>query len=201
MSLFQVLGYLSPLLVGFGVAAALAVTASQTARRRSVAAGSVLLGILSLLLLASLSDSPGRWVPLSLHLISLAILVAGIYLVAESARLPRELCQILAGIVLAGLLSTLFWAGPLIRASADRGASGEAIYRRITLSMQVNPFFVIGYSIFDVDLIHSSSYFYRLGMADFQHGTPSWGATSGGFAVVGLMLGSLAVGLRRVLKP
>jgi hypothetical protein len=201
MPLFQVLGYLSPLLVGFGIAAALALTASQPLRRRCAAAGGVVLAVLGLLLVASFSDSPKYWLPLSVLLVSLALLVAGIYLMAESAGVPRELCQILSGLALCVLMSTLFWAGPLIRAAADRGATGEAIYRRITVSLDVNPFLVIGYSIFDVDLIHSSAFFYRLGMADFQHGTPSWGATSAGFAVAGLIFASVAVGLRRVLRP
>jgi hypothetical protein len=201
MPLFQVLGYLSPLLVGFGIAAALSLTAGRAPRRRVQAAGSALLGVLVLLLAASFSDSPKYWLPLAVLLVSLALLIAGIYLLTESARMPREICQILAGLALCFLMSTLFWAGPLIRAAADRGATGEAIYRRITVSLDVNPFFVIGYSIFGVDLIHSSSLFYRLGMADFQHGTPSWSHSSAGFAVVGLIFASLAVGLRRVQKP
>ncbi|HVR83230.1 MAG TPA: hypothetical protein VMU54_02895 [Planctomycetota bacterium] len=201
MPLFQVLGYLSPLLVGFATAAALSLTAGQAPRRRAQAAAGVVLGVLVLLLAASFSDSPRHWLPLSVLLVSLALLITGIYLLAEAARMPREICQILAGLALCFLMSTLFWAGPLIRAAADRGATGEAIYRRITVSMDVNPFFVIGYSIFEVDLIHSSSFFYRLGMADFQHGTPSWGVSSAGFAVVGLILASVAAGLRRVQKP
>lgn len=201
MPLFQVLGYLSPLLVGFGVPAALSLTAGRPPKRRIIAAGSVVGGVLVLLLLASFSDLPKTWLPLSILLASLGLLVAGVYLLAESVRLSHELCQILAGLALCVLMSTLFWAGPLIRAAADRGATGEAIYRRITVSLDVNPFFVIGYSIFNVDLIHSSAFFYRLGMADFQHGTPSWGMSSGGFAVIGLLLASLAVGLRRLLKP
>ncbi|HEV3029505.1 MAG TPA: hypothetical protein VG457_18140 [Planctomycetota bacterium] len=201
MPLFQVLGYLSPLLVGFAVAAAMSLTAGQAPYRRARAATGVVLGVLVLLLVASLGDSPKHWLPLSVVLVSLALLIVGIYLLAESARMPREICQVLAGLALCFLMSTLFWAGPLIRAAADRGATGEAIYRRITLSLDVNPFFVIGYSIFEVDLIHSSSFFYRLGMADFQHGTPSWGASSAGFAALGLIFASVAVGLRRVLKP
>jgi len=201
MALFQVLGYLSPLLVGFGVPAALALTTGQPPKRRATAAGAVLLGVLLLLLLASFSDSPKAWLPLSFLLASLSLLLAGFYLLVESVRMPRELCQILSGLARCILMSTLFWAGPLIRAAADRGASGEAIYRRITVSLDVNPLFIIGYSIFDTDMIHASTWFYQVGMADFQHGTPSWGISAGGFAVVGLILASLSVGLRRVLRP
>lgn len=200
MSLYRTLAYLAPLIVGFGVAAALALTPDRAPKRRAVAAGSVLGGALFLLLIACLTDSPQTFVPLALLLASVAVFVAGQYLLLESARLPRELCQLLPGLVLCFLMSTLFWAAPLIRAAADRGATGEAIYRRITLSMDVNPFFVTGYSIFNADLLHDSPFFYRLGMADFQHGTPSWGASAAGFAILGLVLACLSVGLRRIRK-
>jgi hypothetical protein len=201
MPLFEVLAYLSPLVLGFGVPAALALSRGAPPKRRLAAAGAVVLAVLGILLLASFSDSPKFWPPLAAVLVSVALLVAGIYLLAESIRIPRELCQILAGLALSFLMSTLFWAGPLVRAAADRGATGDAIYRRISLCLNVNPFFVIGYSIFDVDLIHGSALFYHMGMADFQHGTPSWGASSAGFAVAGLVFGALGAGLRRVLKP
>lgn len=200
MSVFQFLAYLSPLILGFGVPAALSLTAGQPPKRRAAAAGAVAGGVLAVLLLASFADSPRLWFPLAVLLLSLGLFVAGLYLLLESARAPRELSQIVCGLVLCALLSTLFWAGPVIRAVADRGASGEAIYRRITLSLDANPLFVMAYSIFDVDLLHKI-YFYRMGMADFQHGTPSWGVSSSGFAVAGLVLAAVAVGLRRSFKP
>ncbi|HLY12094.1 MAG TPA: hypothetical protein VKW04_22520, partial [Planctomycetota bacterium] len=111
MPLFQVLAYLSPLLVGFAVPAALSLTWGSPPTRRVAAAGGAVLGLLALLLAASFTDSPRHWLPLSAVLASLGLLVAGIYLLAESARLPRELCQVLAGLALCFLMSTLFWAG------------------------------------------------------------------------------------------
>jgi len=200
MSLFQLLAYFSPLLLGFGIPAALALTAGQPPKRRAIAAGSVAGGVLVLLLLASFTDSPKLWFPLTVLLISVGLFIAGLYLLLESARAPRELSQIVCGLVLCALMSTLFWTGPLIRAVADRGASGESIYRRISVSLDLNPLFVTAYSIFDVDLLHKI-HFYKMGMADFQHGTPAWGVSSAGFAVAGLVLASVAVGLRRAFKP
>ena len=64
----------------------------------------------------------------------------------------------------------------------------------------MNPLFVIAYSIFDADLLHKN-FFYKMGMADFQHGTPAWGVSTAGFAVAGLVLASVAVALRRAFKP
>jgi len=201
MSVFQALALLSPLAVGFGVPAALAATSGSPPKKRAAAAGGAVLAVLLLLLAASLAGTPKAWPPLALLLVSFGLFSAGAYLAAESARVPRDLAQVLAGLAVSALMSTLFWAAPIIRDAADRGASGEAIDRRITLSLDANPFFVIGYSIFDVDMIHESPFFYRLGMADFQHGTPSWAASAAGFALAGVALGGLGAVLRRVLAP
>jgi hypothetical protein len=199
MSAFRTLAYLSPLIVGFGIAAALALTAGSSPKRRAAAAGGVLLGVLALLLLASFADSPGLWPPLSLLLLSFAMLVAGLYLLCESARAPREVSQIAASLLVCFLVSTLFSFGPIIRDSADAGASGEAISRRISLAMDVNPFFVIGYSIFQSDLLYLPV-FYRTDLAGFQHAAPSWPATSAGYAIAGAAMAALSAGIRRAMK-
>jgi hypothetical protein len=200
MSTFQTLAYLSPLILGFGIAAALALTADRPPKRRLLAAGGVLIGLLAVLLLSSLASTPKAWLPVSIVLTSLGLLTSGVYLLCESARAPRELSQIAAGLVVCFLMATLFWAGPLIRAAADHRADGASISRRISLSMDVNPFFVMAYSIFDVDLLHLPL-FYNMGMADYVSSPPPWGVSSAGFAVAGAVLLALAAGLRRVLKP
>ena len=199
MSVFRTLAYLSPLIVGFGIAAALALTAAQAPKRRAIAAGSVPGVVLVLLLLTSFADSASLWFPVALLLLSLGMLTAGIYLLCESARAPREVSQIVAGLVVCFLMATIFIFGPIIRESADAGASGETIASRITLALDVNPFFVMGYSIFQSDLLYLPV-FYRTDLAGFQHGRPSWPATSAGYALAGLALASLGFGLRRVLK-
>jgi hypothetical protein len=200
MSTFQTLAYLSPLILGFGIAAALALTADRPPKKRLLAAGGVLAGLLAVLLLTSVASTPKAWLPVSIVLLSLGLLTSGVYLLCESARAPRELSQIAAGLVVCFLMSTLFWAGPLIRAAADHRADGASISRRISLSMDVNPFFVMAYSIFDVDLLHQPL-FYNMGMADYVSSPPRWGVSSAGFAVAGAVLLALAAGLRRVLKP
>jgi hypothetical protein len=199
MSLFRTLAYLSPLALGFGVAAALSLSAGKPPKRRAIAAGAVLGGVLLLLLLASFADSPGQWARLAPLLVSFAMLVAGLYLFSESVKAPREVSQIVAGLAVCFLLSTVFWMGPIIRASADAGAGGDVIFSRITLAMGVNPYFTMAYSIFDDDLLHLP-YFYRTDLAGFQYDLPRWPATSAGYALTGLVLGALAVALRRVKK-
>ena len=200
MSLFRVLAYLSPLAVGFGVAAALALTADRPPKRRAIAAGSVVGGVLTLLLFASFADAPKQWFPLALLLVSFAMLIAALYLVCESAKAPREVSQIVAGLAVCFLMSTVFWMGPMIRASADAGASGEAIYNRLTFAMGVNPYFTMAYSIFDDDLLHLPYFYVPTDLAGFQKEMPRWGRTSSGYALVGLLLGAAAVTIRRARK-
>jgi hypothetical protein len=199
MVVFRTLAYLSPLIVGFGVPAALALTAGKPPKRRAIAAGAVLGVVVVLLLLASFAESAALWFPLALLLVSFALLVAGIYLLCESARAPREVSQIVACLVVCLLMATITIFGPIIRDSADAGASGRAIYDRITFAMDVNPFFVMAYSIFDTDLL-LLPYFYRTDLAGFQRGRPSWGATSAGYSIAGAVLGLIGFGLRRALK-
>jgi hypothetical protein len=199
MSVFRTLAYLSPLIVGFGVAAALALTAGRPPKRRAIAAGAVPGGVLVLLLLTSFADSASFWFPVALLLLTFAMLVAGIYLLCEGVRAPREVSQIVAGLVVCFLMATIFIFGPIIRDSADAGASGATIASRITLAMDVNPFFVMGYSIFQSDLLYLPV-FYKTDLAGFQHGRPSWPATSAGYALAGVALASLGFGLRRVIK-
>src|SRR5262249_44603966 len=97
------------------------------------------------------------------------------------------------------LMSTLFWMGPIIRASADAGATGDAIFGRITLAMGVNPYFTMAFSIFDDDLLHLP-FFYRTDLAGFHYAIPKWPATSAGYALTGAVLGALAFTIRRARK-
>jgi hypothetical protein len=199
MSLFRTLAYLSPFIVGFGVPAALALTAERPPKRRAVAAGAVVGAVLMLLLLVSFADSVKLWLQVALLIVPFALLVAGIYLLCEAAKAPREVSQIVAGLAVCVLMSTVFVFGPIIRDTADTGASGEAISRRIGLMMEVSPLMVMGESIFGDDLLHRP-YIYRLDLAGYQHPNPSWPATSAGYGVVGAALVGVSIGLRRLRK-
>lgn len=201
MSTFRYLAYLSPLLLGFGLPTALAYTAGRPLKHRLVASASVVFGLMALLLVASFADSPRQWFPVAVILLSLGLLVGGVFLLAESARAPRELCQGVAALTICLLMSTLFWLGPIVRATADGGSGGgDRTYARITLLMDVNPLFVMAFSVFDQDLLHLP-FFYNMGLADYQRGTPAWGASSAGFAVAGLVLAGISTGVRRAVKP
>jgi len=198
MSFFQTWAYLSPLVVGFGVPAALALTSGCRAGRRALAAGGVLAVDLLVLLAASLADSPRLWAPAALLLAAFALLAAGLYLALESVRASREVAQIGVGLVVCLLMSSMFIFGPVIRESADNGTDGPTVSRRITLAMRVNPFFVMAYSIFQADPLYLPVY-YRTDLAGFQHEPPTWPASSAAFAAAGALLGLAGLGLRRVI--
>jgi hypothetical protein len=197
MSIFRAFAYLSPLILGFGLPAALALSLRRTPAFRAKVAGGLVAGVLVLLLLASFGDSPRLWLPLAVLLVSFSLLVTGLYLLLESAGVSREVSQIATGLVVCLLMSTLFIAGPIIRDSADAGATGEAISRRITLSLAVNPSCVMGYSIFQADLLYLPI-FYRWDLAGFQHDKPGWTSSSVGYAVAGILMGALSLGARRL---
>jgi uncharacterized membrane protein len=199
MSVFRTLAYLSPFMVGFGVAAALALTAERPPKRRAVTAGTVVGAVLVLLLLVSFADSVKLWLQVALLIVPFALLVAGIYLLCEAAKAPREVSQVVAGLAVCVLMSTVFVFGPIIRDTADTGASGAAISQRIGLMMDVSPLMVMGESIFGDDLLHRP-YIYRLDLAGYQHPNPSWPATSAGYGLVGAALVGVSLGLRRLRK-
>ena len=199
MTTFRFLAYLTPLLVGLGVPAALAFAQGKPAGRRVLAAVAVLGSVLLLLLLASFGESPRLLLPLVPLLASLGLLVAGLFLLCESLRAPREAGLVAAGLLTALLMGSVFAFGPIIKAGADAGASAAAIHGRISLVLAVNPFFVTAYSIFDVDLL-VRPVFYRMGLADFQHATPHWAPTSAGYALVGAALAGLSFAARRLLR-
>ncbi len=191
--MFRILAYLAPLAAGFGVAAALALTADRPLRRRALAAASVL-GVAVLLLgIAALGGSFVAWIKVSILLAAFCGLVAGLYLLCESCGLPREASQIVSGLAVVALMSTVFWAGPLIRDSDDQ--SLETTYPRITRAIGVNPFLVMGYSIFDYAPLHTDG-LRGLGLHDYQFDRPHWGSTSGGYALFGLLFAGAAWAIR-----
>jgi hypothetical protein len=190
---FRLLAYLSPLAVGFGMAAALALTADRPARRRAAAAGAVLAGAMILLALAAFTESFGAFVKVSILVASFSALVAALYLLGEAFGLPREISQIVAGLVVVALMSTVFWAGPMIREAADQ--TQGATYRRITAAIAVNPHLVMGYSVFGFNPLHSEP-LRPLGLHDYQFGYPSWAATSAGYALAALIGFGVAAGVR-----
>ena len=192
--MFRVLAYLSPMAVGFGVAAALALTEGASPKRRALAAGGVLGAAVAILAVAALSESFRAFAKVSVILASFSALVAGLYLLGEACRLPREITQVGACLVVVALVSSVFWMGPFIREAADVDPGGQATYRRISFALAVNPYIVMGYSVFGFEPLHSDALL-PLGLHDYQFGRPGWGSTSSGYALFGLLCFGASRGL------
>ncbi len=196
---FRLIAYLAPLAVGFGVAAALALTTGSPPGRRLRAAGGVLGAALVPLGVAAFGESFAAFAKVSILLASFGSFVAGLYLLGEACLLPREVSQVLSGFVLAALVGSVFWAGPLIREAADSDPGGLGTYRRISLAVAVSPYMVMGYSVFGHEPLHGDA-LRPLGLHDYQFGRPSWGSTSAGYALAGLLLFGAARGLHTLRK-
>ena len=195
--MFRTLAYLSPLIVGFGIAAALALTNEKPWRRRLCVVGVVLGSMVLLLAVAAVTETFLALLEVSVLLIAFAALVAGLFFLGEACGLPREVSQILCGVLVVALMSTVFWAGPIIRDSPDQSAA--ATHDRITDAVAANPYLVMGYSIFNFNPLHGDA-LRPLGLHDYQFDWPSWKRTSGGYALFGLLFFGAGMGVRAVRK-
>ena len=196
MTFFRCIAYLSPLLVGFGLAGALALTWERPVARRLVAAGGVLGGMAVVLVLPGLANFSALGPVLAL-VATFALLVTGVFCLCASFRLPPQVCQIVASLVVVLLVGSVFIAGPAVAQGVERGMGTEEVARRINLSLDVNPFMTMGYSVFDEQLLHTTS-LYSLGLADYLFALPEWGATSLGYLLTGVVLIALAFGLSKL---
>lgn len=197
---FRTLAYLAPLVLGLGVGAALALTAGRPLGRRAAwAAGTAGAGVALVAAAALAAGAAGAAVPLAALLAAFCAFAAALYLLAEELALPSEACQLVSGLAVVFLMSTVFLLGPVVRHAEEAGLSGEAIARRIEWALGVNPFAAAGYSIFGAALLHEPA-LYRTGAADFQHAWPRWGATAAGYALAALALAGAAGGARAIRR-
>jgi len=195
----RVLAYLAPLAVGLGIPAALALGPQRTPRRRAARAALVLGATVLVLSPLALSESLGAFLKLGLLLAGFAALLSGAYLLAEALGGSPELAQVAASLLSIALLSTVFWFRPFLAQAEERGLSEEEIAWRIDLALEVNPFMVTGYSIFQDSLLHRAS-LYPTQIEDFKHSYPRWGATAAGYAGAGSALFLLGLGARAVRR-
>lgn len=197
---FRTLAYLAPLVLGLGVGAALALTSGRTPLRRAAWAAGTAGGGLVLLAAAALAGGgPGTIVPLGALVGAFLAFAAALYLLAEQLALPPEGAQLVSGAAVIFLMSTVFFLGPVVRHAEEAGLPGDEIARRIEWALEVNPFAVMGYSIFGAALLHEPA-LYRTGAADFPHAWPRWGATAAGYALAALALGGAAAGARALRR-
>ena len=197
--MFRLLASSSPLVVGLGLAWAMAQTEGKPLRTRLRAVLGGWGGTLGILLLASFSESVVAWVKIAAILSAFGGFVVGLSLLGESLRVPREVTQVLSGILVVALVGSVFWLGPLIREAADTDPGGKATYRRISMTVAASPYMVMGYSVFAHDPLHSTD-LYALGLHDYLYEKPGWIGPSGAYAALGLLLGLLSRGAVELRK-
>lgn len=192
MGIFVWAAFVSPLLAGFLVPAALAWSADRPARHRLRAFG-IAAGIpLLLLLLLSLPESLSRGLAAAGITLSVSLLSAGLYLLLESLRASPSAAQAAASLVAPALIASLFVVGPGIPDSGD----GATISSRITWLLALNPYSVLAYAVFDTDLL-TLRVFYSNHLAGYPYGVPRLIPGMLFLALPGLALAGAAFLIRR----
>ena len=148
---------------------------------------------------AFFTDAFVPFLKLTLLVAAFSFLVGAFYLFLESCRVPDDAAQVLCGLLVVALLGTIFWMKPVLDDAEASGLSEGAIDSRITLALQVNPFAVTSYSIFEQDPGHWAS-LYPFGLDDFRHGYPTWGVATLGYALTGLIFLAASLGLSYLRK-
>lgn len=200
MTFFHITAYLAPLIAGFAAAACLALTRERPLLRRLTWLGAAVGAALILPLGGGLFA--GAFVPflkLALLVGAFTLLVAGFFLILEACRVPHDAAQVLSGILVVALLGTIFWIKPVLDHAEASGMSDDAVDARITLALRVNPFAVTSYSILEQDPGHWRG-LYPIGLDDFRHGYPRWGASALGYLLAGLALFGASLGIARVWR-
>lgn len=109
--------------------------------------------------------------------------------------------QVVSGLAVTLLCSTLFLAPPFVDDAANRNRSDLAQSRFDTL-ISVNPWAAIAASVFSLDILRDFQSIYRTHMADYVTARPpSWAALSAGYALAGIILGAASMGARRIRRP
>ncbi len=184
--------FTAPLLAGLLVPAALAWSAGRAARLRIRAAGLAAGVPLLLLLILSLPDALPRGLASAGVTLSVSLLAGGLYLLLEALRCPPVAAQTAASLVAPALIASLFVLGPGIPESGD----GAAISSRITWLLALNPYSVLAYAIFDIDLLTLRA-FYSNHLAGYPYGLPRVLPGALFLAVPGLVLAGAALLIRR----
>jgi hypothetical protein len=191
MTLFHVVGYLMPLLVGL-LLPALLVWGSDSGWSRIRTGVVTVLGFAGtalLLLVCSLlsGDSFSSWLSVTALSASVGILIIGCFLLLRSFRLPPLGAQIVSGLLIILIMSSVFGLGPILRDAHRTGLGGEEILARVNFIVSTNPYTVTAYSIFGDEVLHRPI-LYATDAADYPFAVPVWSRTATGYLLLGAVL-------------
>jgi hypothetical protein len=130
----------------------------------------------------------GALLAVSLVSLSFAVFALGLSMVAG---------QVVSGLVVVLLCSTLFLAPAVVKDAVGRGGPDVA-QARMDVMMSLNPWATLASAAFRVDLLRDYPSMYRMQLADYVEARPpGWGGVAAGYAVGGFILGAAALASRR----
>jgi hypothetical protein len=131
-------------------------------------------------------------------LLAAASLATGFALFALGLHLAAG--QVVSGLVVVLIGSTLFLAPPVVGEAVDRNNRHDA-QSRLDFMLSVNPWAVLAAGPFKLDLLRDLPSMYRTHMADYVEARPpEWAGVAVGYAVGGVVLGAAALGARRLRR-
>ena len=196
MSAFRLFAYLMPLLVAIAVPALL--SWGRVSPRRWVVPA--FFGGFAVVLFAAWlasENSFGAFLAVLCLSASMGVLSAGLFLSATACRLSASASQIIACLVVCALTGSVFALGPVVRNAQDVGMGGEGVAARISLAVAASPYTVLAYSVFEDEALERPI-LYATDARDYPFQRSSWGWTSLGYTLAGLLLFGVYFGVRMI---
>lgn len=182
--IFRMTALAGPLVLGFVLPFVLALGRDRgwNARKSACAAATAAAGWIVLLgILWTFSGHPvSRLLESACFLLAFGAFLYGLF---------RLTGQIVCGLVVVLLLGTVFYFDPILES-----AKGAEVHTRVAIAMEWNPYVVMAYSIFDVDLLTRVLYT-RSQLAELQHPWPEWPRVALWYVLLGFFctVGSMGV--------
>lgn len=132
----------------------------------------------------------------ALFSLAAALLSAGLHLLFRGAFRSPAAAQIGCSLVAVGLMTSVFLLGPIVKRGRESGVDGAVLAQQIQYAIIANPYAVISHSVFGEDVLRRPQ-LYATEAADYvpPEIVPEWWQTAAGYAGLGIVLGSLGLGL------
>lgn len=131
----------------------------------------------------------------------LAVSVVSLSFALFALGLSMVAGQVVSGLVVVLLCSTLFFAPQAVEDAVARGLK-DAPQKRVDLLISINPWTVLAAGPFKKDLLRDFGSMYRAHVADYAEARPpGWGGIALGYTLGGLALGGVALLIRRKRSP
>jgi len=128
----------------------------------------------------------------------LAVSVVSLSFSAFALELSMVAGQVVSGLAVVLLCSTLFLAPTVVEDAVKHGRPAPP---RVDLLLSVNPWASLAGGPFKLDLFRDFKLMYRTQVADYADARPpAWGGVAARYAGGGILLGAAAFGVRRIRR-